>query len=140
MIITREDARIAITTRLEAVKATWTEYPLIVEYTNSVAVNPSEQTNPWLKASILYHSGEQVGLGIKANYRALGTLLLEARDRPGRGNARVNRLIEHFFRPMHMTDLINPVRTYAARLVSATTDEWIAETAIIPFWYDTATS
>lgn len=140
MIVTREDIRQVVYAKVEALRASFTDYPLKVVYTNGSTLNASEQTNPWLAVSIVYMDGEQIGLGKRPNYRSMGNLMLEAKDRPGVGTARLNRLLEHFFRPLQMSDQLLPLRTYAAKLASGgVIDGWASEAAAIPFWYDTST-
>ena len=51
---TREDVRIKLTERIEALKLTWTDYPLVVEYDNAEAVNEAEQSTPYLSVRQVY--------------------------------------------------------------------------------------
>lgn len=136
-VVTAENARQAITTKVEALRATWVDYPLVVEYSNGKSVNLSEQKDPYLSVTIVYSDGYQVGLGPTSDYRSLGTLVLEACDKEGFGTARMNKLLDHFYRSMHKTDSMFPVRTYAARFVSVPPKlGWAKQAAAIPFWYD----
>lgn len=134
---TREQARVAITTRVNALKATWVAYPLIVEYDNRNLVNLATQTNPFLKVSIVYMNGYQVDLSATPNHRMLGTIIVEAFSKEGSGSKMANDLLQHFYPTMHMTDSMAPVRTYAAQFKTGRLfDGWQPEAAIIPFWFD----
>lgn len=139
MIVTREDVRKAITARVELLRASFITYQLVVEYDNQNAVNKAMQSLPYLAITIVYTDGKQVGLGPASEHRPMGTLVVEAWDKDGAGTARMNNLLEHFYRGLHNTDTIVPVRMYAARFASKRVPVygWIAQSALIPFWYDT---
>lgn len=134
---TREHARQALTAKIVALKATWTEYPLEVEFDNYDTVNQSTQTHPYLCVSMVYQDGFQIALGPAAPSRVLGTIVIEAKVKAGSGTAQANRLLEHFYPGVHMTDTLAPLRTLAARFDSAPPKSgWVAQAALIPFWYD----
>lgn len=138
MIVTREMARQAITTRIQSLKATFSPYAVAVEYDNMNTVNRATQSNPFLGVTLVYIDGMQINLGPDSQHRPMGTLVLEAFDKEGAGTARMNALLDHFYRGVQMTDSMAPVRTHAARFASKRTPEqgWIAQSALIPFWYD----
>lgn len=139
MIVTREQARQAVTTKVEALKASFTDYTVIVEYDNREAVNRATQSKPFLAVTLVYIDGYQINLGPSSQHRPIGTIVVEAWDKEGAGTARVNKLLDHFYRGMQMTDSMAPVRTFAARFASkrVPVQGWIAQSALIPFWYDT---
>lgn len=139
MIVTREDIRQVVTTRVESLKASFTAYAVQVEYDNANTVNRATQSNPFLSVTFVYMDGYQTALGSNSLSRAIGTIVVEAWDKEGAGTARMNRLLEHFYRPLHMTDSMAPARTFAARFSSkrVPVQGWIAQAALIPFWYDT---
>lgn len=136
---TREDVRIKLTERIEALKLTWTDYPLVVEYDNAEAVNEAEQSTPYLSVRQVYMDGYQTSLSLNPTHRALGTIILEARAKQGEGTARLNKLLEHFYPSVHMTDSMSPLRTFAARFGSSPAKlGWVGQAALIPFWFDSA--
>lgn len=139
MIVTREQARQVVTTRVESLKASFTDYAVIVEYDNREVVNRASQSNPFLAVTLVYIDGMQINLGPSSQHRPIGTIVVEAWDKEGAGTARVNKLLDHFYRGLHMTDSMAPVRTHAARFSSKRVPEqgWIAQAALIPFWFDT---
>jgi len=137
MIVTREDVRLKLVARIQALKATWAGYPLEIEYDNLAAVNLSVQTNPYLCVRMVYMDGYQTTLSANPGNRVLGTIVLEVKVKQGSGTAKANALLEHFYRSVHMTDSMDPLRTFAARFGSAPPkDGWVAQAALIPFWYD----
>ena len=136
--VTREDVRKVVTTKIEALRATFPDYPLVIEYDNLETVNQSTQSNTYLSVTFRYMDGYQVNLGPSSETRALGTIVIEAFDKYGSGTARQNRLLDHFYRGLHKTDSMQPVRTLAARFASKPVQAgWAAQAALIPFWYDT---
>jgi hypothetical protein len=138
MIVTREQVRQAVTTRIQSLRASFTAYDLQVEYDNHNTINRSTQTLPFLAITFVYSDGYQTSLGQNSQHRPLGTIVVEAFDKEGAGTARINALLDHFYRGLHMTDTMPPVRTYAARFSSKLPWQgWVAQAALIPFWYDT---
>lgn len=139
MIVTRETVRQKITTAVQALKTTFTGYTVVIEYDNMQTVNRATQSNPFLSVTLVYIDGMQVGLGYGSMHRPIGTIVLEAWDKEGAGTARMNKLLDHFYRGLQMTDSMAPVRTHAARFSSKRVPEqgWIAQAALIPFWFDT---
>lgn len=134
---TREQARVAITTKVNTLKVAWVAYPLIVEYDNRTLVNLATQQNPYLKVSIQYMNGYQVDMSTTPNHRMIGTIIVEAFTKEGGGSKMANDLLQHFYTGLHMTDSMPPVRTYAAQFKTGRLfDGWQPEAAIIPFWFD----
>ena len=132
-----ETARVAITTKVKALAATWSQYTLEVEYDNRNLVNWGTQTNPYLSVEVMGIGGEQASLGPNSNHRIYGSVILTAWVHRGSGDKAANDLLEHFYPEMHMSDAMPPVRTQAARLVNAKpAKDWVGRSAVIPFWCD----
>ena len=68
----RESVRLALVGKVQALAATFTAYPLEVEYANGIKVNTALQTNPYLKAWIVYQDGQQVNLALNPDHRLIG--------------------------------------------------------------------
>lgn len=133
----REEVRKALTSKVEMLRLTWPEFTLLVEYDNFDTVNLATQSDPFLCISMVYQGGFQAALGPAAPTRVMGTLVVEAKVKAGSGTAQANRLLEHFYPALHMTDSMLPLRTFAARFSSAPARSgWVAQAALIPFWYD----
>lgn len=134
---TIQQARSALRTRVEALKATWADYVLKIEYDNLFTVNPETQVDPFLRVNLVLMDGMQADLALKPIHRVMGTIIIEALDKQGAGNAKMDKLVNHFYRPIQMTDTIPPLRTQAARIGTRMTEKgWAATAALIPFWYD----
>ena len=137
MLVTLEDARIAITNKILALHSTWSDYPLQIEFQNMAPVNVATQVNPYLRVTILYQDGMQIELAENPGHRKMGTLLIEALCKEGSGTSKANKLIEHFYPSMQMTDSVYPVRLQAARPVAHPPRlGWFAQAVVIPFWFD----
>lgn len=137
MSVTREQAREAIVTKIKALAGTWSTYTLVVDYDNRNTVNYGTQVNPFLCVEVLFIDGYQANLGPNSSQRILGSLILTARVKAGSGIKQANDLLEHFYPSLHMSDSMNPVRTYASRFIRAKPEKaWAGESVVIPFWYD----
>jgi len=134
---TIEQARLALTTKVEALKALWTTYSLVVEYNNTVIVNTATQTTPFLRVNMTLIDGYQTDLGSNPGHRIMGMIAVEAMVKEGSGTAQANKLLEFFYPHLHMTDSIPPLRTYAASFATVKPSEgWAGQGAYIPFWFD----
>jgi Bacteriophage related domain of unknown function len=135
--LSREAARIAIVTAVQALKATWTDYDLTIEYGNTL-IDISQQSTPFLRVTMLYHDAFQADLGPHARHRATGGVLLEALAKEGSGDKVQNQLLDHFYKGLHMSDANPPVRTYAAKFlpVKPAVNGWSNVGVTVPFWYD----
>lgn len=133
----REQIRLAVVAKVESLKATFTDYPLVIEYTNGNVVNTADQVDPYLKVRIVYQDGAQIDLATSPGHRLMGTVVLEACVKQGTGTKAANELLGHFYPAMHMRDTIPPLRTLASRFAPGPTrDGWAIEAALIPFWAD----
>ena len=136
MIVTREEVRQKVAERVEQLAGSWVGYPLSIEYDNKL-LNQSAQSDPYLAIKMIYMDGGQIDLGANPGHRAIGTLIVEAWDKVGNGKSASNRLLQHFYPHLHMTDSLSPLRLRAARFsTSAIRNGWVAEASIVPFWYD----
>ncbi len=136
---TREQARLALTTKIEALKATWTAYPLNIEYDNLPKINTTQQVNPYLCVSLMYHDGYQLDLSNAPRHRMIGTIVLEAKAKEGQGTKKTAALLEHFYPELHMSDANIPLRTEAAKFRTPPPNAGRqADVAIIPFWFDSS--
>ena len=139
MATTRSDALQALRTRVEATRATWLDFAVQVEYGNLKTVNTSTQSDPYLRVRMVYIDVYQLELARDPHHRVLGTIVIESMAKEGSGDLVQGRLLDHFYRAVHMTDTMPPLRTYAARFGSSPArDGWTAEAALIPFWYDSS--
>jgi hypothetical protein len=138
--MSRELARQAVMTKVAQLAATWTDYALVVEYPNKNIVDTKVQSLPYLKVRIEYVDGYQVDLATNPLHRQMGFICLEACVKEGSGTAECNKLLQHFFRPMQMTDQMTPVRTFGAKSTGdATKNGWYCEEIMIPMWFDETT-
>lgn len=131
----RELARVALVNRVKLLN----EIPKFdIAWMNSSNINLATQVNPFLSVELLYHDGQQIDLGTKPNYRLIGSISLNAFVKHGSGTKNANDMLSYFYPSIHMTDLIPPLRTQAARFVThpKDTNGWVIESAIIPFWID----
>jgi hypothetical protein len=136
--MSRETARLAITNRMETLRAAWSAYALIVEYGNQDLINYSTQVNPFLTCEIKYVGGDQVDLNPRPTHRVFGMIELDAWVKTGSGSKSANDLLTHFFPSMHMTDAMLPVRTFAADFLPCRKKlGWVSESVGIPFYFDT---
>lgn len=126
-----------MTTKAEALKASWSSYALQMEYENML-LDMSEQSNPFVRITLHYTDGYQANLGTSPTHRAIGGILIEALAKESIGSVIPNQLLEHFYKAMHMSDAMPPLRTYAAKFLphQGVIEGWQSFAVIIPFWYD----
>ena len=68
MVVTRDQVRKIVTGKVEALRASFQAYPLLVEYDNVITVNRSTQTLPFLAVDLVYMDGYQTALGVGNNH------------------------------------------------------------------------
>lgn len=134
---TINQARTKLRQVVEGLKTSWTDYPLSIEYDNLFIINFESQAKPFLRVSMVFQDGQQADLAEKPIHRIPGSIIIEAYDKIGAGNANSDKLLSHFYPAIHMTDANPPLRTYAAKIVGRMPVKgWMALAAVIPFWYD----
>lgn len=135
--MSREAARVAVVTAVQALRAAWADYDLTVEYGNTL-IDISKQSTPFLRVTVMYGDAFQVDLGAQPRHRASGGILLEALAKEGSGDKVQNQMLEHFYKPLHMSDAYPPLRTSAAKFLAVRPpiDGWATVGVAVPFWYD----
>lgn len=131
--------RQSLVTAVEAAKATFATYPLVIEYDNRLIVNPETQTNPYLCVEVKFIEGYQADLSASPTQRILGQLLLSANVKLGSGSAQALNLIDHFQSALQRKSF-GSVRTHMGTFVKPQEHlgNWIVS-AVIPFWVDRIT-
>jgi len=134
---TRSSFKAAVATAVEALKATWSDYALVVEYDNRLIVDTQSQTNPFLCVHIYYVGGEQASLGqATKHHRVYGSLVLSAAVKEGAGDEKANDLLQHFYPSLHMTT-IDGARTWGAVPSKERAHRgWVYYPVVIPFDFD----
>lgn len=135
--MSREAARTAVTTKAEALKASWSDYALKMEYENTL-LDMSKQSKPFVRITLHYTDGYQANLGTSPTHRAVGGILIEALAKESTGSKVPNQLLDHFYKGMHMSDAMLPVRTYAAKFLphQQAVNGWQSFAVVVPFWFD----
>lgn len=135
MIVSLNTARTKIVEAVEFAKLSYGN--VLIEYYHLKAVDLNTQSDPFLAVRIMNYDGNQINLGRNGGNRIQGTLILEAKYKEGDGSKVAFNILEHFYMRIHMSDAYYPVRTQASRFSSRPLVKgWLAEAAIIPFWYD----
>ena len=131
---TLDQHRQSIVTAIEAAKATFTDYPLVIEYDNRVIVDTAAQINPFLCVSIKFLDGWQADLADNPIHRKIGQVHLQAAAKAGSGSAKALQLVEHFYQALQRKTL-GGVRTQMARFAKEQPDKgWVYYPALVPFW------
>ena len=132
-----EDTRIALTTAIEALKATYvTDANLVIEYDNRVAVNPSLQTKPYLAVQVKFIDGYQADISNTPIHRLEGHLYLVAWVKEGSGSSVANLMLQHFYRGLQHKQFSAVRVRMATPVKSAKVADWIGFPVILPFWTD----
>lgn len=134
--MSREAIRTSIVTAVEAAKATFSDYTLLIEYDNRIVVDTKTQTDPFLMVRILYLSAEQANLSNNPTHRVWGQIHLAAVVPEGSGSAKANSLLDFFVPKLHLKSF-GTVRTMAATTAaSQTLNARVYYAMAIPFWSD----
>jgi hypothetical protein len=118
--VSNQLVRQAIVAEIERAKTAWDatpgNAPLLVDYENSVAVDLSQQTAPYLAVDIIFRDGEQIDLNPNPTLCDDGTIVVAAGIKEGLGTQQVERLRD-FIRPyLQLRDnLAHGVRTQAGK-------------------------
>lgn len=137
MPTTIDTVRTKVRTVSEAIKATWPDSSLIIEYDKAELVNFETQTKPFLRVVLKPGGGMQADLAKNPVHRITGVLAIEAWYKKNTGNKAADELLSFWYPKIHMTDQHYPIRTYAAQLFDRTAGEgWEVLAAAIPVWWD----
>ena len=133
---TLEQHRQSIVTAVEAAKASFTGYPLVIEYDNRIIVDTATQLDPFLVVNIRFLDGAQADLSANPIHRKVGQIHLQAATKEGAGSAKALVLLEHFYRALQRSQF-GGVRT---RMASFAREQalkgWVYYPALVPFWAD----
>jgi len=117
------------------VKADWTNYTLLIETDNRDIVDLASQTNPFICASIINLSGEQLDLGAAPRTRQYGQIQLAIAAKQGKGTGDIEDLLDFIAPYFSMKDFAT-VRCFAISLQKPRKEkEWYYQPLIIPFYY-----
>lgn len=134
--MTREEIRGVIVDLVEARAASWSAWPLLIEYDNRLVVDLKTQQDPYLCIDIAYISGEQVDLA-GTDHRVYGQVHVMAAIREGGGTAKANQLLDFFVPALHMK-ASGGLRLWGSKPVSKQPHlNWVYYPVIIPFDADT---
>ena len=130
----------AIVSAIEAKKASWSTYPLVIEYDNRIIVDLKTQTNPFLDARVIFMDGEQVNLGVNPRTRFFGQLHLSAVVREGSGWKQARDLLDFFIPALAVQTLGGTVRMAGSRPAKQHPHlGWVYYPVLFPFEADTTT-
>lgn len=131
---TLEQHRQSIVTAVEAAKATFTTYPLIIEYDNRMLIDQATQRNPYLCVDILFMDGFQADLSTNPIHRKVGQIHLQAVVKEGAGSAQALQLLDHFGTALQ-AKILGGVRTKMQTYARSKPHlGWVYTPVVIPFW------
>lgn len=134
-----DSIRQSLVTAVEAAKTGFTDYTLVIEYSNVNKVDTQTQHNPYLMVDTKFTGGEQVNLSNHPTHRWTGMLELTACIKCGQGTAKANKLLDHFY-PQLQAKTFGAVRTYMADFGRGSEQlGWYRQTLYLPFWCDQIT-
>ena len=99
---TLDGYRVALFSAVEAAKAGFSAFPVVIRYQNQTSTDVSELEHPFLDVELIYNVGRQADISNKPWHRLAGFLVLTAKDREGAGTQKPNQLLEHFYPKLHM--------------------------------------
>lgn len=135
--MTHDEIRSTFVTAVEAVKATFTEYPLVIEYDNRSIVDPDTQTNPFLCVEVKLIEGRQADLSADPIRRYAGFFILTSKVRINEGSKKQSELLEYFYTRLDRRK-IGPSVIQMADFdgVVRKSGNWTGISALLPFRAD----
>lgn len=132
---TLDEYRQDIMTAVAAAAATFTAYPLVIEYDNRITMDTQVQNNPYLCVELQYSDAKQADLSANPFHRVTGFLILTAKDKEGAGTARAYKLLEHFYPKLHKRKLGTVNAEMADLDKPRPLNGWVGISALIPIWF-----
>ena len=133
--MSREAARIDITTAVSAAASAWIAYPMVVDYENRELVDYALQVKPFLGVDLVYHDGEQMDIGVSPLVGAYGSIALAVCVPEGKGTSEPNLVMDYFTSNLQLKQW-SLVRTGVARpQPSVSRKGWYCLVTLINFWY-----
>ncbi len=135
-----EATRVALVTAIEALRATYTDSSLVVEYDNRIGVDPAQQTNPYLSVQLKFVDGLQADISDTPIHRLIGQLYLVAWVRKNTGSTTANNLLEHFYKGLQRRQFGSVRVKMAIPVKQVEVADWVGFPVILPYWKDEVTS
>ncbi len=130
-----EAVRLDVVQAVQAAKATWTAWPLVIGYENQTTLDVPTQELPYLCVEIHLVDSEQADLADRPLIKDWGQIHLVAHAPHNSGSRHPKLLLDHF-RPYFELKNFSLVRTRTARGgPSYPVKGWECWPMVIPFWY-----
>ena len=137
--MTYEANQQAVRTAVEAARAAWADYALVVQYDNAGVVQ-ADTVTPYLAVEMIYLGGDQLDLGKHPLVEDSGQIILTAVVQQGAGSAKCLNLLDHVRTYLELKDNLGAVRTHAAKLQKPVYPSGLyVLPMIIGFWTQRAT-
>lgn len=134
-----ETIRTDLVTAIVAIKATYPDASLLVEYDNRISVDLTKQLTPYLTVDFKVLNGEQADLSNNPIHRYSGVITLSAGTKEGKGSLAAYKLLDFFSSRLQRTGF-GTVRTHLADAAPTSKQlGWIYYSAVVPFWSDQQT-
>ena len=130
-LVARQDIAAAI----EAARAAWTPYNLVVEQENRDIIDQVTQVNPYVGVDLMFYDGQQMDLGPAPLVGVYGHILLAVCTQEGKGTSGVTPVMDHMSQALSRktfslvkTSVPKP-QPYVIR------KGWYCQLSLINFWY-----
>lgn len=137
--MTREAARVDITTAMEAANTAWNGihgYKITVDWENKDLVDFASEPHPYAALDIVYYDGEQLDLSNKPLARMRGHIALMVCVKNGLGTSEANKIMDFFSKALHYKDF-DLVHTHVqSPQPSVPRNGWWCLVTMIDFWYN----
>lgn len=134
--MTHDDIRAAVVAEVEVIKATFTAYPLVVEYDNRLGVDMALQQNPFLCVEVQVFAGRQADLSSNPIHRLTGFLILTSKVKEGEGVKKQVDLLDFFYPKLQKRKIGPAIFEMADFDKPRTVKGWVGYSALIPFRAD----
>lgn len=128
-------ARQEIAAVIEAARAGWIPYALVVEQENRDVVDLATQINPYVGVDVVFFDGQQMDLGQNPIQGVYGQIFLAVCTQEGKGTSLVSPLMDYMSKALSRLQLAT-VRTEVPKPQPAVTRKgWYCQVCLVNFWY-----
>ena len=128
-------ARQDIAAAIEAARAAWTAYPLVVEQENRDVIDQVTQVNPYVGVDVVFYDGQQMDLGPDPLQGIYGQIYLAVCTQEGKGTSGVTPLMDYMNKALSRRTF-SLVKTAVPKPQPYVIKKgWYCQISLINFWY-----
>lgn len=128
-------ARQDIAAAIEAARAAWTPYNLVVEQENRDIIDQVTQVNPYVGVDVVFYDGQQMDLGPDPLQGVYGHIFLAVCTQEGKGTSGVTPVMDYMSKALSRKTF-SLVKTMVPKPQPYVIKKgWYCQISLINFWY-----